>query len=113
MRVLKKPVDGKPVVVEIGGSLESLQESVGGYIEAVGLFDKLTLICNEDGKLTGLPYNFMLPNGDHVVGDVIFVREDKSNFCSMSDSDIKKICHTFGFGPLPATETKDLPFGSS
>ena len=38
--------------VEIENSLESLQDAVGGYIQAVYPFDDpIALICNEEGKL--------------------------------------------------------------
>lgn len=39
---------------DIEGSLESMQELVGGYIEAVYPFeDEVALVCNEEAKLTG------------------------------------------------------------
>ncbi len=110
MRVLRKAPEQKAEVIEIDGSLESLQKETGGYIQAVPLFDSLSIICNEDGKMVGLPFNFRLGNYDEVVGTVIFVREEKDNFCSVTDGDIKKICNHFGF---ESTEyvTRDLPFG--
>lgn len=38
-------------------TLEELQGFVGGYIEIVPLRDGTHLICNEEGKLNGLPLN--------------------------------------------------------
>jgi hypothetical protein len=62
-------------------SLTQLQEAVGGLIQAVDLYDNLTLWCNEEGKLI----NGMQPNviGTHmweksfgatdvIMGDVVF-----------------------------------------
>ena len=37
-------------------TLESLQQGVGGLIQAIGL-DGLTLWCNDEGKMEGLPHN--------------------------------------------------------
>ena len=37
--------------------LESLQELVGGYIEAIGLWPNVTAYLNEEGKLIDLPVN--------------------------------------------------------
>ena len=49
--------------IEIDGSLESMQQIVGGYIEAIYPFDDpVAIICNEEGKLAGLEYNRALRN---------------------------------------------------
>lgn len=63
-----------------GSSLEMLQARVGGYIEAAPIFDRrLTMYCNEEGKLQGLPVNrlatILLDHGAHdvIVGDVVLV----------------------------------------
>ena len=43
---------------EIDSDLESLQHEVGGYIEAMYPDeDPVALVCNEEGKLEGLPLN--------------------------------------------------------
>lgn len=47
-----------PEVIEIDNTLEALQEQVGGYIETVYPFeDDAVIICNEEGKMIGLPLN--------------------------------------------------------
>ena len=52
--------------IEIDGSLESMQQIVGGYIEAIYPFDDpVAIICNEEGKLNGLPLNRALYNKDN------------------------------------------------
>lgn len=57
IRVLRKE-PGKPAAwVEIENKLAALQEAVGGYIETVTLFTDLVIICDEEGKLKGAPYN--------------------------------------------------------
>lgn len=50
---------GKPPrTEEIANDLHTMQKMVGGYIQAVYPFeDPIALICNEDGKLLGLPPN--------------------------------------------------------
>lgn len=40
---------------DIDNTLEAMQEIVGGYIEVVPLSDRLLVVCNEEGKLMGLP----------------------------------------------------------
>jgi len=58
MKVLLVAPNAEPRIVEIDGSLASMQSLVGGLIEAVYPFeDPVALICNGEGKLTGLPQN--------------------------------------------------------
>ena len=42
---------------EIENTLEAMQELVGGCIETVTLRDDLVLVCNEEGRNLGLPFN--------------------------------------------------------
>jgi hypothetical protein len=58
-------------------TLEELQTMVGGYIEVVVTHTRDLLICNENGKLTGLPMNeqaterYLHGKHDPIVGDVV------------------------------------------
>lgn len=59
-----------PELKTIPDELESLQEIVGGYIEEVFPFeDEVAVICNEEGKLDGLPLNRALISNE--TGDVM------------------------------------------
>lgn len=75
--VIKKPNE-LPSIVDIeGNDLKTLQGIVGGYIEIVRIIDtSIIMICNEEGKLDGLPFNFILGN-DAIVGTVIFVSDSQ------------------------------------
>lgn len=44
----------------IENELPALQQWVGGYIEIVPLAAELAVVCNEEGKLRGLPVTAML-----------------------------------------------------
>ena len=58
MRVLLVEPGKEPVLQEINGSLKSMQEIVGGTIQALYPFEEhVALICNDEGKLLGLPFN--------------------------------------------------------
>lgn len=59
--IIKKPGE-KPRVIEIENELSALQEAVEGYIQAVPLAADACIICNEEGKLIGLPYNTRILN---------------------------------------------------
>lgn len=43
-------------VIDVPNELKALQDLVGGYIECVTLYDDV-IICNEEGRLLGLPIN--------------------------------------------------------
>ena len=58
LTVLVVEPEQPPYVKNIGDSLHSLQTEVGGSIEAIYPFDDpVAIICNEEGKLLGLPLN--------------------------------------------------------
>ncbi len=59
-------------LAEIGADLKSLQTAVGGYIEAAYFFDDpVALICNEEGKVYGMPYNRAVRDDAGRVQDII------------------------------------------
>lgn len=73
MKILKLEPGKRPMVMEIDNSLESMQSVVGGMIQAVYPFsDTVALICNEEGKLMGLPCNRTLrQETDDQIYDII------------------------------------------
>ena len=61
-----------PRHMEIDGNLEGMQKVVGGYIQAIYPFeDPVALICNEEGKLLGLPLNRALKDEAGDICDII------------------------------------------
>ena len=57
MRVIYKAPGCRPEPWDIPNTLEELQATVGGYIETVTLAKDAAIICNEEGRLLGHPYN--------------------------------------------------------
>ena len=86
-----------PKVKEIESSLDSMQKEVGGYIQAIYPFeDSVALICNEEGKLFGLPLNRALRNESGEIYDIICgtfflcsAPPDEENFSSLSNEQIE------------------------
>ena len=65
MTILTIEPNRKPVVQEIEDRLEAMQAIVGGMIQAVYPFhDPVAVICNDEGKLLGLPLNRALRHPD-------------------------------------------------
>ena len=87
----------KPAYVKtIDHTLEALQAEVGGLIEPVYAFDDTAaILCNEEGKLKGLPRNRGLfdSNGnlyDILQGTFIVVGIDNADFVSLTEEQIER-----------------------
>lgn len=58
MKVLVVEPGKNPVVRKIDGSLKSMQAVVGGYIQAFyPWIEEVAIVCNDEGKINGLPLN--------------------------------------------------------
>ena len=72
MKILLILPGRRPVRKEICGSLNSMQEIVGGPIQILYPFqDPVALICHEEGKLLGLPLNRSLRDDCGQIYDAI------------------------------------------
>lgn len=95
MKSIIKEVGKNPRVEEIKNDLDTLQSLVGGYIESVRMEENILLICNEDGKLNGLPPNFSIGN-NVIVGNAVFVAFDGNDeFTGLSDTQMSLIMDKF------------------
>lgn len=76
-------------LAEMGSDLKSLQAAVGGYIEAAYFFDDpVALICNEEGKVYGMPYNRAVRDDagrvqDIIAGPFFVCGLGEESFCSL------------------------------
>ena len=99
LKVLVVEPNTMPRVEIIEDTLEAKQKVVGGYIEMImppSHKDDAVIICNEEGKINGLPFNRLLSfeNGipyDIVAGTFIIIRapEDSEDFESLTDEQIE------------------------
>ena len=72
MKVLVVRPMEMPEVQEIDHTLSAMQELVGGTIQAVYPFDDpVALVCNDEGKLLGLPWNRALTDDHGVPYDIV------------------------------------------
>ena len=103
MQVVIVEPQKKPVVQDIGSDLESMQQIVGGLIEALYPFDEpVALICNEEGKLLNLPLNRALRDDEGNVYDIISgtfflcaAPLDSDHFAGLSDQQAKTYLERF------------------
>ncbi len=109
MLAIKLDTDGVAVEVEIseeGQRLKQLQEAVGGWVEAVDLSPTLTMWCNEEGKLIGLPLNSLATDlweesfgkTDLIKGNVIFTGgvDDEGSTLGLDEATTNKLRKLFG-----------------
>lgn len=93
IRVIIKRTD-EPIghVTNIMNTLKNLQNTVGGHIEAVTMTPNVIILCNEEGRILGLPYNCTIGRISFF-GDIIVVGVDGEDFgdCPLSRKDWKEI----------------------
>ena len=87
-----------PRLADIDDSLESLQKTVGGYIEAIYPFeDEIAIICDEESKLkSDTEWNRLLPEtGDVIKGTFIIAGLGDEDFTDLSPRLIEKYKQRF------------------
>lgn len=77
--LLKRDHFSKWEETEVENELEALQALVGGYIEAITLSRNLVLLCDEEGRIKGLPYNTRIL-GEELVGPLVVCGTDEGEF---------------------------------
>ena len=99
IRVLIVEPGKAPRPADIPADLESLQHQVGGLIQALYLPDA-AIICNDEGKLLGLPWNRPLFDEDGNIYDIIAgtflvtgLTEDA--FGSLTEEQVKRYTEIF------------------
>ena len=103
MRVLVVEPEHRPEVKEIDGSLKSMQEVVGGWIQALYPFDEpLALVCNDEAKLMNLPANRGLRDKNGQIYDIVCgtfflcgAPSDSDHFTSLTPEQIERYRERF------------------
>ena len=104
IRVLIVKPGKVPYAAEIPSVLELLQQKVEGLIQVLYPFeDSAAIVCNDEGKLLGLPWNRLLFDEDGniydiLVGTFLVVGLTEDDFCSLSDEQIQKYTEVFRMG---------------
>ena len=96
-----------PKRCEITGDLASMQQLVGGLIQAIYPFEEpVALICNDEGKRMGLPWNRALRNPetgeiyDMIAGTFFLCAApaDCDSFASLSEEQLKRYTKLYQLG---------------
>lgn len=82
MNVIYKAPGCAPEPRDIPNTLEELQATVGGHIETVTFAIDAAVICNEEGRLLGMPHNVCFCGVDFV-GPILIVGVDGEEFTDL------------------------------
>ncbi|MBQ2856640.1 MAG: DUF3846 domain-containing protein [Bacteroidaceae bacterium] len=78
--IVKEPNEPVGHIEEVSVAFESLQKLVGGYIEAIPITKDISVLCNEDGRLLGLPANCFVRPNVQTVGTIVVIGKGDYNF---------------------------------
>lgn len=93
----------KPMVQNIDGGLDAMQEIVGGTIQAIYPFEEpIALICNDEGKFLNLPLNRALRDITGYVYDIVAgtfflcaAPADSDRFASLTEEQVQTYLKRF------------------
>ena len=90
--IIKRPDEKYGHMTNISNTLENLQRTVDGYIEAVTYMGTVTtqsgsfvVICNEEGRIRNLPFNCWI-GGNCFHGTIIVVEAKVDEFTDLTMS---------------------------
>ena len=86
MKAIRKKSGCEPELIDIDNTLVALQQEVGGDIETVTIASDAVVICNEEGRILGLPDNCRVCGVDFV-GTVLIVGAKGDEFCDVPEAD--------------------------
>lgn len=86
MKAIRKKPGCAPEIIEVENTLKALQREVNGYIETVTIASDAVIICNEEGRILGLPDNCRVCGVDFV-GTVLIVGTKGDEFCDVPEAD--------------------------
>ena len=75
----------------VANEVHPLQRLVGGYMQAVYPWskDKVALVCNDSGKVDGLPLNRCIEDYDVIAGNFFICGFSGEEFCSLTDKQLR------------------------
>ena len=87
-----------PRRADIPHTLEELQKTVGGYIQAVYPFDDpVAVVCDEEGKLKGYELNRYIPDCDIIAGTFFICGISEEDFTDLPDAMAEKYEELFHY----------------
>ena len=95
MVMIKRPGEEPDLDPLFDNDLKAFQEAVGGYIETVTLTPEIVVICNEEGRLRGLPFNVEI-SGIGFLGTIVIAGVKGDEFSSIRAAAIPLVRRLLG-----------------
>lgn len=101
MRIIVVEPQMKSTIRHINGSLASMQNIVGGTIQAMYPYDDaVALVANDEGKVLGLPMNRALRDDDGNVYDIVcgtffICGLSEDSFISLTDAQLHRFIQMY------------------
>ena len=93
MKILIVEPGRKPHMAEIPDTLEAMQQTVGGYIQAIYPWeDEVGLVCDEEGLLKQYPLNRMISPDIAIFGTFFLCGLGEEDFTDFPDALVDKYC---------------------
>lgn len=106
IRVLYVQPGKYPEERTIPNTLRALQELVGGDIECCRPWrDSVCVICNDSGKIDGLPPNRLYGHADFLAGSFVVCGNGGEDFISLTDRQVflyERLYHMLNAGKIKA-----------
>lgn len=107
MKVIYCKIGQAPKILEIDGTLESMQSLVGGYIETCPYeYEPMVFVMNEEGKLRGLqPHRIIASGRDIICGDFFVAafgknEDEEDDIVGLTEEQEAIVLATIGAGRL-------------
>lgn len=107
MKVIYCKIGQSPEILEIDGTLESMQSLVGGYIETYPYeYEPMVFVMNEEGKLRGLqPHRIIASGRDIICGDFFVAafgknEDEEDDIVGLTEEQEAIVLATIGAGRL-------------
>ena len=84
MRVIRKRPGEAWEPIEVENELKPLQQAVGGYLESFTFAEDACVLCDEEGRLKGKPYNTTVC-GVPFAGTVLIVGVAGEDFSDLTE----------------------------
>lgn len=97
MVIVKRPGEEATIEPLFDNKLEAFQNFVGGYIETVTFATDACVICNEEWRLIGLPYNVTFCGLD-LYGPIMIVGIKGDEFASVKGKAVAQLLHSLNRG---------------
>lgn len=96
MKILVIEPGKHPRITEIDGSLRSMQETVGGNIQAIYPFDDhIALICDEEGLFKDIKWNRRITQDCAIKGTFFLCGFGEEDFMDIPEELVAQYTHRF------------------